>query len=154
MRYLLSFLKNLTGRRRKLKFLCESANLPGFGTILDNVPNKRFKEYINTLGVEGCKSLSYKIELIDKKLSVLSFDLDKVKSVIYNTFEVGNVYSKSNIKSILAKLYKDIGYKATAKANDLDNFFKTKRATLAEGDKRVEGFRLLSKIGNDNDKIN
>ena len=141
-------------RRRKLKFLCESANLPGFGTILDNVPNKRFKEYINTLGVEGCKSLSYKIELIDKKLSVLSFDLDKVKSVIYNTFEVGNVYSKSNIKSILAKLYKDIGYKATAKANDLDNFFKTKRATLAEGDKRVEGFRLLSKIGNDNDKIN
>ena len=98
--------------------------------------------------------MSYKIELIDKKLSVLSFDLDKVKSVIYNTFEVGNVYSKSNIKSILAKLYKDIGYKATAKANDLDNFFKTKRATLAEGDKRVEGFRLLSKIGNDNDKIN
>ena len=133
-------------RRRKLKFLCESSHLPGFRTILDNVPNKRFKEYINTLGVDGCKSLSYKIEQIDKKLSVLSFDPDNVKSAIYDTFEVGKSYSKSSIKSTLAKLYKEIGYKATAKANDLDNFFKTKRTTLSEGGKRVEGFKLLEKL--------
>lgn len=137
-------------RRRKLKFLCESSHLPGFRTILDNVPNKRFKEYIDTLGVDGCKSLSYKIEQIDKKLSVLSFDPDKVKNAIYDSFEVGKSYSKSGIKSTLAKLYKEIGYKATAKANDLDSFFKTKRATLAEGGKRVEGFKLLDKIENNN----
>ena len=141
-------------RRRKLKFLCESSHLPGFRTILDNVPNKRFKEYIDTLGVDGCKSLSYKIEQIDKKLSVLSFDPDKVKNAIYDSFEVGKSYSKSGIKSTLAKLYKEIGYKATAKANDLDSFFKTKRATLAEGGKRVEGFKLLDKIENNNNDKN
>lgn len=140
-------------RRRKLKFLCESSHLPGFRTILDNVPNKRFKEYIDTLGVDGCKSLSYKIEQIDKKLSVLSFDLDKVRDVVYNTFEVGKSYTKSSIKSTLAKLYKDIGYKATAKANDLNCYFKTRETLISDGLRRTAGFKLLEKIeDNNNDK--
>lgn len=140
-------------RRRKLKFLCESSHLPGFRTILDNVPNKRFKEYIDTLGVDGCKSLSYKIEQIDKKLSVLSFDLDKVRDVVYNTFEVGKSYTKSGIKSTLAKLYKDIGYKATAKANDLNCYFKTRETLISDGLRRTAGFKLLEKIeDNNNDK--
>lgn len=138
-------------RRHKLKFLCESSHLPGFGTILDNVPNKRFKEYIDTLGVEVCKSLSYKIEQIDKKLSVLSFDLDKVKNTIYNTFEVGKSYTKSSIKSTLAKLYKDIGYKATAKANDLNCYFKTRETLISDGLKRTAGFKILSKLDNSSD---
>lgn len=137
-------------RRHKLKFLCESSGLPGFGTILDNVPNKRFKEYINTLGVDGCRSLCYRIDLIDKKLNIMTFDLGKLDELINAKFEVGKSYSKSGIKSTLAKIYKEIGYKATAKANVLDNFFKTKRATLVEGGKRVEGFKLLSKIKNNN----
>lgn len=140
-------------RRRKLKFLCESSHLPGFRTILDNVPNKRFKEYIDTLGVDGCKSLSYKIEQIDKKLSVLSFDLDKVRDVVYNTFEVGKSYTKSSIKLTLAKLYKDIGYKATAKANDLNCYFKTRETLISDGLRRTAGFKLLEKIeDNNNDK--
>ena len=140
-------------RRRKLKFLCESSHLPGFRTILDNVPNKRFKEYINTLGLDGCKSLSYKIEQIDKKLSVLSFDLDKVRDVVYNTFEVGKSYTKSSIKLTLAKLYKDIGYKATAKANDLNCYFKTRETLISDGLRRTAGFKLLEKIeDNNNDK--
>lgn len=140
-------------RRRKLKFLCESSHLPGFRTILDNVPNKRFKEYIDTLGVDGCKSLSYKIEQIDKKLSVLSFDPDKVRDVVYNTFEVGKSYTKSSIKLTLAKLYKDIGYKATAKANDLNCYFKTRETLISDGLRRTAGFKLLEKIeDNNNDK--
>lgn len=140
-------------RRRKLKFLCESSHLSGFRTILDNVPNKRFKEYINTLGLDGCKSLSYKIEQIDKKLSVLSFDLDKVRDVVYNTFEVGKSYTKSSIKLTLAKLYKDIGYKATAKANDLNCYFKTRETLISDGLRRTAGFKLLEKIeDNNNDK--
>ena len=140
-------------RRRKLKFLCESSHLPGFRTILDNVPNKRFKEYIDTLGVDGCKSLSYKIEQIDKKLSVLSFDIDKVRDVVYNTFEVGKSYTKSSIKLTLAKLYKDIGYKATAKANDLNCYFKTRETLISDGLRRTAGFKLLEKIeDNNNDK--
>ena len=141
-------------RRHKLKFLCESSGLPGFGTILDNVPNKRFKEYINTLGVDGCRSLCYRIDLIDKKLNIMTFDLGKLDELIYAKFEVGKSYSKSGIKSTLAKMYKEIGYKATAKANVLDNFFKTKRATLVESGKRVEGFKLLEKIENNNNDKN
>lgn len=142
------------GRRHKLKFLCESSGLPGFGTILDNVPNKRFKEYINTLGVDGCRSLCYRIELIDKKLSVLSFDQDKLREAIYAKFEVGKSYTRSGIKSTLTNLYESIGYKATAKAIDLSNYFETKDTLVSEGGKRVAGFKLLDKIedNNNNDK--
>jgi len=133
-------------RRDKLKLLCESSDLPGFWTIVDNVPNKRFKEYINTLGVDGCRSLGYRIELIDKKLSVLAFNQDKLRDVVYDVFEVGKAYSKSSIKSMLADLYKSIGYKATAKASDLSYYFDLKRTSVSEGDKRVEGFKLLEKL--------
>lgn len=133
-------------RRRKLKFLCESSELPGFNNFLDNVPNKRFKEYINTLGVDGCRSLGYRIELIDKKLSVLAFNQDKLRDVVYDAFEVGKAYSKSSIKSMLADLYKSIGYKATAKASDLSYYFDLKRTSVSEGGKRAEGFKLLEKL--------
>jgi hypothetical protein len=134
-------------RRNKLKLLCESSGLPGFWTIVDNVPNKRFKEYINTLGVDGCKALGYRIELIDKKLSVLSFSEDKLRNTVYDTFEVGKAYSKASIKSTLAKLYKSIGYKATAKASDLSVYFELRRTSVDDGSgKRVAGFKLLEKL--------
>lgn len=133
-------------RRRKLKFLCESSGLPGFNNFLDNVPNKRFKEYINILGVDGCRALGYRIELIDKKLSVLSFSEDKLRNTVYDTFEVGKAYSKASLKLTLADLYKRIGYKATAKASDLSKYFELKRTSVSEGDKRVEGFKLLEKL--------
>ena len=91
--------------------------------------------------------------MIDKKLSVLAFDQDRLRDAIYNTFEVGKAYSKSSIKSTLTDLYKSIGYKATAKASDLSTYFELKRTSVSEGDKRVEGFRLMEKLNN-NDKNN
>jgi hypothetical protein len=139
-------------RRHKLKFLCESSGLPGFGTILDNVPNKRFKEYVNTLGVDGCRSLCYRIDLIDKKLSVLTFDLGKLDEPIYAKFEVGKAYSNSGIKKMLSEIYKSVGYKVTAKASDLKNYYKLRRTSVIENDKRAEGFRLMEKLDNNNDK--
>lgn len=141
-------------RRHKLKFLCESSGLPGFGTILDNVPNKRFKEYINTLGVDGCRSLCYRIDLIDKKLSILTFDLGKLDEPIYAKFEVGKAYSNSGIKKMLSEIYKSVGYKVTAKASDLKNYYKLRRTSVIENDKRAEGFRLMEKLDNNNDKNN
>ena len=84
--------------------------------------------------------------MIDKKLSVLAFDKDKVKDEVYKTFEVGKAYSKASLKSTLAKLYKSIGYKATAKASDLSVYFELKRTSVSEGGKRVEGFKLLEKL--------
>lgn len=138
-------------RRHKLKFLCESSHLPGFGTILDNVPNKRFKEYINTLGIDGCRSLCYRIELIDKKLSVLSFDQDKLRESIYAKFEVGKAYTKSILKKMLDEVYKSIGYKVTAKSTDLGEFYNLRRTSVFDGNKRTAGFKLLNKVDNSSD---
>ncbi len=63
----------------------------------------------------------------------------------FELFEVGKSYSKANIKTILSDLYKDLDYKATAKASDLEGYFDIKRCFMPEGDKRVNGFKILGK---------
>ena len=55
---------------------------------------------------------------------------------------------------MLTDLYKSIGYKATAKAIDINAYFTTKDTMFSENGKRVAGFKLLDKINNNNDKIN
>ena len=89
--------------------------------------------------------------MIDKKLSVLTFDQDKLRDAIYDTFEVGKAYTRSGIKSTLTNLYESIGYKATAKAIDLSTYFETKDTLVSEGGKRVAGFKLLNKVDNSSD---
>ena len=81
----------------------------------------------------------------------MNFDLSKLNDPIYSTFEVGKSYTKPVIKSTLAKIYKEVGYKVTAKATDLSNYFEIRRASVFDGVKRVGGFKLLSKLDNSSD---
>lgn len=108
-------------------------------------PNKRFKEYVIRLGVDKCKAMSYKFGDMNKMLEIKSFDKNNIKVKVFELFEVGKSYSKANIKSILSDLYKELDYKATAKASDLEGYFDIKRCFMPEGDKRVNGFKILGK---------
>ena len=137
--------EGIKSKKDKLKFLCEQAGLPEFDIIVDNVSTKRFKEYVTVLGVDECRSVGYKIEELNKKLSIRSFDKNLLKEKIYETFKVGNSYTRSGIKEILAGIYKEIGYKATAKASDLDNYFEYKKGLVTVNNKRVSSFKILSK---------
>ena len=137
--------EGIKSKKDKLKFLCEQAGLPEFDIIVDNVSTKRFKEYVTVLGVDECRSVGYKIEELNKKLSIRSFDKNLLKEKIYETFKVGNSYTRSGIKEILAGIYKEIGYKATAKASDLDNYFEYKKGLVTVNNKRVSSFKLISK---------
>ena len=65
--------------------------------------------------------------------------------MVQNSFEVENSYSKSYIKSKLAEIYKSIDYRAKPKASDLDKYFNIKTCLLTENNKRVNGFKILSK---------
>lgn len=137
--------EGIKSKKDKLKFLCEQAGLPEFDIIVDNVSTKRFKEYVTVLGVDECRSVGYKIEELNKKLSIRSFDKNLLKEKIYETFKVGNSYTRSGIKEILAGIYKEIGYKATAKASDLDNYFEYKKGLVTVNNKRVSSFKLINK---------
>ena len=142
----LNKIESINGRREKFKYLCEQSELQEFNIIVDNVRFKRFKEYINVLGVDRCKAMSYKFGDMDKELNVRSFDKDKLRDKIYEIFKVGMSYTKSGIKSTLADLYKNLDYRATAKASDLKNYFDVKLCIMVgEGGKKINGFKILNK---------
>lgn len=141
----LGHLSTIKDRREKFKYLCEQSNHPNFSAFLDCVPYKRFKEYIDVLGVDKCKAMSYKFGDMDKRLNVMSFDKDKLKEAVHDKFEIGNSYTKSSIKSILSDLYKSVDYRANAKASDLNGYFELKDCLLLDGNKKIHGFKLINK---------
>lgn len=141
----LSQLSTIKDRREKFKYLCGQSEHPKFSALLDCVPYKRFKEYVVRLGIDKCKAMCYKFGDMDRKLNITDFDKDKLRPFIYNIFEVGKSYSKANIKTTLADLYKRIDYRATAKASDLNEIFELKDCLLLDDDKRVHGFKILSR---------
>ena len=138
--------EQVKGREKKLQFICEyyfAGN--SIRNIIDLVTEKRFKEYLTILGPEKCKSAWYKISELDKKLNIISFEDDKIFEEIDKEFNVGESYNNTYIKSKLSEIYKRIGYKASPKATDLNNYFDTKKCLIQEGSKRVNGLKLLSK---------
>jgi hypothetical protein len=136
-------------RQRKLKFLCEK--LPTLNElertcILGSITESRFREYIEVLGLEECKAQAYNTSLLNKKLDVLSFDKENLNELILNEFKVGSTYPKSYIKIKLAELYNTVGYRATAKASDLESLFTIKpKKVKNEVGEWVNGFNIVSK---------
>lgn len=130
-------------RQYKLKYLCEYCERVGNLSILQHIEEKRFCDYINILGLDVCRSLWYKISDLDKKLSILSFDKEKIKGELSNVFEVGKSYTKADIKEKLSEIYKKLGYKASPKATDLGEYFEMKECLVNNGTKRSGGFKIL-----------
>lgn len=138
--------EQVKGREKKLQFICEyyfAGN--SIRNIVDLVTEKRFKEYLTILGPEKCKSVGYKISDLDKKLNIISFESDKIFEEIDKEFEIGQSYTKADIKEKLGEIYKKIGYKASPKANDLGNYFEVKDCLLNADSRRVHGLKILSK---------
>ena len=134
-------------RQYKLKYLCEYCERVGNLSILQHIEEKRFCDYINILGLDVCRSLWYKISDLDKKLSILSFDKEKIKGELSNVFEVGKSYTKADIKEKLSEIYKKLGYKASPKATDLGEYFEMKECLVNNGTKRSGGFKILKEKG-------
>ena len=138
--------EQVKGREKKLQFICDyyfAGN--SIRNIIDLVTEKRFKEYLTILGPEKCKSVWYKTSELDKKLNIISFEDDKIFEEIDKDFSIGESYTNSYIKEKLSEIYKRIGYKASPKATDLNNYFDTKKCLIQENGKRVNGLKLLAK---------
>lgn len=137
--------KEQKSRQYKLKYLCEYCEKVGNLSILQHIEEKRFSDYINVLGLDVCKAVWYNISQLDKRLNILSFDMTKIKEKLSNEFEIGQSYTNTFIKSKLTKIYKDLGYRATAKASDLLEYFEAKDCLISVDSKRVHGLKILKK---------
>ena len=137
--------KEQGSRQYKLKYLCEYCEKVGNLSILQHIEEKRFSDYINVLGLDVCKAVWYNISQLDKRLNILSFDMTKIKEKLSNEFEIGQSYTNTFIKSKLTKIYKDLGYRATAKASDLLEYFEAKDCLISVDSKRVHGLKILKK---------
>ena len=135
--------KEQKNRIYKLKYLCEYCERVGNTSILQHIEEKRFSDYINVLGLDRCKAEWYNTYLLDKRLSVMSFDKEKIKGELSNVFEVGKSYTKADIKGRLSDIYKKLGYKASPKATDLGEYFEMKECLVNNGTKRSGGFKIL-----------
>lgn len=135
--------KEQKNRIYKLKYLCEYCEKVGNTSILQHIEEKRFSDYINVLGLDRCKAEWYNTYLLDKRLSVMSFDKEKIKGELSNVFEVGKSYTKADIKGRLSDIYKKLGYKASPKATDLGEYFEMKECLVNNGTKRSGGFKIL-----------
>jgi len=138
----------LKTRRDKLKYLCEYNLVHGnnIDEILDLVKEKRFKEYITVLGLDQCKATSYTPSFLDKRLNIRSFNKNILINDIYQTFNVSNSYTTSEIRTKLGDIYKNNLYRATPKASDLEYFFEIKPCKIKNtAGEWKNGFKLLSR---------
>lgn len=114
--------------------------------ILANIHEKRFREYLTILGPSVCKSCGYNVTLLYKKLDIISFDNKKLISRVISEFEVGKSYSNIDIKERITQIYKELDYKGSPKASDLNRFFNTKSQKVRDNNnKRLNGLEIISK---------
>ena len=109
-----------------------------------------FDNYFRVLGPEKCKLLAYRKDRVvaeySKRVSLQNVDSSNLEKLIYSSFSIGVGYSSSKIKERLCEIYNQIGYKKTAAASDIQDFFNVVRCNiLGESGKMQRGFKLISK---------
>ena len=118
----------------KLKYLCEFkfSTEESKQNILNSITEKHFREYYETLGPDGCRSLGYNITKINKKLNIKSFNKSQLVLEIFQNFIEGSRYSNREVKDTLKTIYETSGYEATPKATDLNEYFEIKEISIKE----------------------
>ena len=132
----------------RLKFISqlEESNLTQdeLDMFFSLIPDK-YKGYYEVLGFSGIRAHRYNEAEIKREVDKLcgnSQKEDSVKEEIYRLFQIGNRYSKADIKTTLKGIYERLEYQKAAKASDLGEYFNLK--DLMTKDKKA-GFELLSK---------
>jgi len=138
---------NIGDTSKKLRMLVDLKNIEGvtekdISSFLELIPPK-FKEYYTIIGPDfikqfSCNEAEIKKEWI-KRRSNKTID---IASEIYKIFVIGQRYVKSDIKETLKELYERLGYKKTAKASDLQEYFEVKKIYTSD---KKNGFELLKK---------
>ena len=133
---------------RRMKMLCDiNTQYPNFFTIYANSPVQciipiTYQNYINLLGFEKIRSFGYRESDI---LAYIQSQQNLENSSISSLFNVGDKYTKKQIKEILANFYTLNNIIKTPKATDLENYYILKSIKLKVGDKWENGFEIIKK---------
>jgi len=133
--------------KRRLRFFCnyELSDIER-NIILNQLgEHDNIRSYYLTLKPERLRALSYDKTKIEKELGVVIFSKELLVRTIFNNFKIGDKLPNIDIKNILTNLYSSINYKATPKANDLEEYFEIRKCKLTMPDKtRSHGLELVS----------
>ena len=131
---------------RRMKLLCDIYfQYPTFYTQYANSPLQciipiDYQNYINILGFEKIRALSYQESEIK---SYIQSQQNLQNSSITSLFNVGDKYSKKQIKEILANFYSNNNILKTPKASDLNDYFELRDCQFMENGKKVHGFEII-----------
>ena len=129
----------------KMKLLCTTDLTDDcIKSVLNYLP-LTYKLYYETLGPERCYAQGYNKTYLEREYKDTLFDKSQLRDEIYNIFEVGKRYARSEVKETLKNLYTSLGYNKIPKANDLEKYFKIRdcRITNKETGKKDHGFEII-----------
>lgn len=149
---------SLSGFHDKMRALCESSfNENEKIMILEQVP-LLYKNMYLIFGPVRLKAKSYNItnlrrellpveEVVEVKTPLEIEQENRVRNKIYNTFEIGHRYLLSDIKNKLGDIYKDLDYKCSPKASDLEVYFDLGKIRFPKdlSGRRSPGYEILKK---------
>ena len=134
--------------QRRLRLYCEFMNTHKDDAYLVNSLtywiDPKFETYYNFFGTAGCRAASFKEHILKQKINDCMKD-NSLRDVIYETFKVGEKYTRKYIKTKLKEVYDSLDIKSTPKATDLEEYFEIKVILIPSttGGKRDRGFLIL-----------
>ena len=130
-----------------MKMLCDcyfsdSNFFTDYDKILQTIIPREYQNYINLIGFERIRALTYKEALLKRDINNNILVLDSISSL----FSIGSKYSKATIKEMLRRFYEENNITKTPKATDLGEYFVLRKCQFVDKElgKRVEGFEIVS----------
>ena len=137
---------NLSDFRDKMKSYCDFRDYFSFEpriieAIEHRITDSRIHQYYKFYGTEGCSSRDYQRSKLEAGLLDASKE-DILSEFIYNHYDEGDRVTKSEIKDYLKNLYVKCNVSKTAKATDLEEYFKLTRTQIITPEGPKNGFKL------------
>ena len=133
---------------RRMKLLCDIYfQYPDFFQAYSNSPLQciipiNYQNYINTIGFEKIRTLNYCEGDI---ITYIQSQQNLQNSSITSLFNVGDKYTKKQIKEMLGEFYSLNNISKTPKASDLEQYYILKSIKLKVNDKWENGFEIIKK---------
>lgn len=129
---------------------------PDFKLLATREGDEKFEdklhEYFKSLSYNGSYEWFYYDEKIIEGFKTLQEEdlvsLGELRSRILSEFRVGNWYSDIYIKRKVSQIYRELGYKGSFEASDIDKYFETRPQDMIHphpNGMHVDGLVILSK---------
>lgn len=133
--------------QRKAKLFCDLYDKSP--TLLDGCTfiEGKFRKYHEALGREGFETLHWREDNIKKALEPTPFDKlpkDKIAAELIKALRLGEKYTKSDIKDMLASIYKQLGIAGTPSASDVSEYLTCSDKTIRIKGKPTAYFTIKS----------